>query len=83
VVEVRERVHSKDSEDIEIRYVVRLVNCQNVESPLMVEAFFTEYSLTPGSPADWRRPRAIRYREWWDRPEPRYVPHMGGLGGMD
>jgi hypothetical protein len=47
----------------------------------MIEAFFTEYSLTPGSPADWRRPRATRYREWWETPEPRYVPRMGG--GMD
>ena len=63
VVEHRERGHYTDASD-QIRYVIRIDNCQeNMGGPLRVEAVFSEWALTPGSPADWRRPRAITLRE--------------------
>lgn len=63
VVERRERGHYTDSSD-QIRYVIRIDNCQqNTGGPLRVEALFSEWALTPGSPADWRRPRPIMLRE--------------------
>jgi hypothetical protein len=64
VVERRERGHSTSSDD-EIRYVIRIDNCQENTSTLRVEAVFSEWALTPGSPADWRRPRPILLRESW------------------
>jgi hypothetical protein len=45
--------------------VIRIDNCQqNTGGPMRVEAIFSEWALTPGSPAEWRRPRPIMFREW-------------------
>jgi hypothetical protein len=63
VVERREQGHYTDASD-QIRYVIRIDNCQqNAGDPLRVEAVFSEWALTPGSPAYWRRPRPIMFRE--------------------
>ncbi len=64
VVERRERGHYTDASD-QIRYVIRIDNCQqNQAARLRVEAVFSEWALTPGSPADGRRPRPLMFREW-------------------
>jgi hypothetical protein len=63
VIERRGRTHAEPFD--EIRYVVRLENCQaNTGGPIRVEALFSEWSLLPGSPAEWRRPRPFLVREW-------------------
>lgn len=63
VAERREQGHYTDASD-QARYVIRIDNCQqNTGGPLRVEAVFAKSALTPGSPADWRRPRPIMLRE--------------------
>jgi hypothetical protein len=63
VVERRERGKFTDSGD-QIRYVIRLDNCRtNLISALRVVAVFSEWALSPNSPADWRRPRPILLHE--------------------
>ena len=64
VIERRERGRFTGSED-EVRYIIRIDNCQPNTGTLRIQAVFTEWSLTPGSPADWRRPRAVWLRESW------------------
>lgn len=64
VVERRERGRFTDDSD-QIRYVVRIDNCQpSPAPPLRIEAVFSESSLTPGTPAVFRRPRPVMLREW-------------------
>jgi len=64
VVERRERVEA-DGAGSEVRYVVRIDNCQDNTSVLRVEATFSADALAVGSPAAWRRPRPRVVREVW------------------
>lgn len=76
VVEQRERGHFTSHVD-QIRYVIRIENCQqNTGGPLRVEAVFSAWALTPGSPADWRRPRPVMWHEWQGEDAPRPWDHL-------